>query len=122
MWPETVNFIILFNYFRALEFEQKSKAEEEVLRKTNEELQAGKQKLDRYMSDMERDCREMESNLTVLKEKSEQLKQVIFAFYLFMTAKRFQLCGNIKCIRSSHGRRQAHTVNMFQMYCLLDNY
>ncbi|XP_022663859.1 tumor susceptibility gene 101 protein-like [Varroa destructor] len=62
---------------RALEFEQKSKAEEEVLRKTNEELQAGKQKLDRYMSDMERDCREMESNLTVLKEKSEQLKQSI---------------------------------------------
>ncbi|OQR73090.1 tumor susceptibility protein-like [Tropilaelaps mercedesae] len=62
---------------RALEFEQKSKAEEDVLRKTNEDLQAGKQKLTRYMADMERDCREMESNLTVLKEKMDQLKQSI---------------------------------------------
>lgn len=75
-----------WTYYRAVEFEQKSKAEEDVLRKTNEELQAGQQKLERYMGDMDRDLKEIESNLTLLKDKYEQLKQVIYyhlCFYLF---------------------------------------
>lgn len=61
----------------ALEFEQKSKAEEEVLKNTHEELIQGKAKLERFMADMENDCRELDSNLAVLREKNEQLKQAL---------------------------------------------
>jgi len=47
------------------------------LKKTNEELTQGKAKLQKYMSDMETDARDLDANLNTLREKNEQLKQAV---------------------------------------------
>ena len=52
-------------------------AEMDALKKTSDDLNSGKQKLENMLQRLEREQNEVERNITLLQEKDEEIKEVL---------------------------------------------